>query len=78
MTDIYNNPAAYLNGTAPLNVTGTVHQCDASGQQCTDSDSPDSFLWYDALHPSEQTDRVIAREFVGVVKGGSKWATYWD
>ena len=24
MTDIYNNPAQYLNGTAPLNVTGFV------------------------------------------------------
>jgi hypothetical protein len=35
-------------------------------------------MWYDELHPSEQTDRVIAREFVDVVKGGSKWATYWS
>jgi hypothetical protein len=40
--------------------------------------SPDSFMWYDELHPSEQTDRVIAREFVDVVKGNSKWATYWS
>jgi hypothetical protein len=35
-------------------------------------------MWYDELHPSEQTDRVIAREFVDVVKGKSKWATYWS
>ncbi|KAK4499334.1 hypothetical protein PRZ48_009847 [Zasmidium cellare] len=77
MTDIYNNPSAYLNGTAPLNVTGAVHECDASGAACTNSESPDSFMWYDDLHPSEQTDRVIAREFVGVVKGGSKWGRYW-
>lgn len=41
------------------------------------SSSPDSFLWYDALHPSEQADRVIAREFLEVVKGGSRWARYW-
>lgn len=34
-------------------------------------------MWYDALHPSEQTDRVIAANFVEVVKGTSKWATYW-
>lgn len=25
--DIYNNPENYLNGTAPLNVTGSVQQC---------------------------------------------------
>lgn len=77
MTDIYYNPANYLNGTAPLNVTGAVHECDATGMQCTTSTSPDSFMWYDDLHPSEQTDRVIAREFVDVVKGKSQWATYW-
>jgi hypothetical protein len=35
-------------------------------------------MWYDELHLSEQTDRIIAREFVGVVEGGSKWATYWS
>lgn len=34
-------------------------------------------MWYDELHPSEQTDRVIAREFLEVIKGKSKWATYW-
>jgi hypothetical protein len=34
-------------------------------------------MWYDTLHPSEQTDKFIAEEFVQVVKGKSKWATYW-
>jgi phospholipase/lecithinase/hemolysin len=72
LTDIYNNPAAYLNGTSPLDVTGYAH---FNG---TVNASPDSFMWYDELHPSEQTDRVIAREFVDVVKGNSKWATYWS
>lgn len=57
----------YLNGTAPANVTGV-----GKG-----SASPDSFLWYDTLHPSEQTDRVIARTFVDVVSGSSEYATYW-
>jgi hypothetical protein len=72
LTDIYNNPSAYLNGTAPLDVTGYVN---LNG---TANVSPDSFMWYDELHPSEQTDRVIAREFVGVVEGNSRWATYWS
>jgi hypothetical protein len=35
-------------------------------------------MWYDELHPSEQTDKAIAREFVNVVKGASKYATYWQ
>ena len=73
LTDIYNNPANYLNGTAPLDVTGYAN-VDGTGNPA----SPDSFMWYDELHPSEQTDRVIAREFVDVVKGNSKWATYWS
>lgn len=72
LTDIYNNPSNYLNGTAPLDVTSYVN---LNG---TVNASPDSFIWYDELHPSEQTDRVIAREFVDVVKGNSKWATYWS
>jgi hypothetical protein len=73
LTDIYNNPSNYLNGTAPLDVTGYAN-VNATGNPA----SPDSFMWYDELHPSEQTDRVIAREFVDVVKGNSKWATYWS
>ena len=78
MTDIINHPAQYLNGTAPANVTGYSHQCSVAGTNCTASASPDSFVWYDPLHPSEQTDRIIARNFVDVVKGASKWATYWS
>jgi hypothetical protein len=73
LTDIYNNPSQYLNGSAPLDVTGYANNVNGSNNT-----SPDSFMWYDELHPSEQTDRVIAREFVDVVKGGSKWATYWS
>lgn len=71
-TDMYENPAEYLNGTAPLNVQGYI----TANESLSLSDR-DSYLWYDALHPSEQADRVIAREFVDVVKGTSKWATYW-
>jgi hypothetical protein len=35
-------------------------------------------MWYDDLHPSEQTDRVIAREFVNVVNGVSSWTKYYS
>ena len=77
ITDIWSNPKAYLNGTAPVNVTGIIKQCNLQGQNCTMAPSPDSYLWYDELHPSEQADRVIAREFVGVLGGRSKWAKYW-
>ncbi|OCL10458.1 carbohydrate esterase family 16 protein [Glonium stellatum] len=78
ITDIWNHPAGYLNGTAPLNVTGYENHCSITGSNCTRTNSPDSFLWYDELHPSEQTDRVIAKNFVDVVRGESKWATYWS
>ena len=77
MTDIYYNPTQYLNGTAPVNVQGVVKLCDAQGANCTTNASPDSYEWFDPLHPSEQTSRVVAREFVNVVGGKSKYATYW-
>ncbi|KAH7928796.1 carbohydrate esterase family 16 protein [Leucogyrophana mollusca] len=85
ITDIYNNPHNYLNGTAPLNVTGCVKSCvynmndKDSDPVCTTAEGTDrdSFLWYDELHPSEQTDRIIAREMTAVMKGKpSKWATW--
>lgn len=76
--DIHNNPSEFLNGTAPLNVTGFYHHCSVNGTNCTTvNDSPDSFLWYDELHPTEQTERNVASNFVDVIKGSSKYATYW-
>ncbi|OAL03562.1 GDSL lipase/acylhydrolase family protein [Phaeosphaeriaceae sp. SRC1lsM3a] len=77
MTDIYYSPTKYLNGTAPANVQGVVKLCNAQGANCTTNSSPDSYEWFDPLHPSEQTSRIVAREFVNVVGGKSKYATYW-
>ncbi|KAF2733003.1 hypothetical protein EJ04DRAFT_513545 [Polyplosphaeria fusca] len=77
ITDMWSRPAEYLNGSAEANVKGYVNHCTLQGKNCTKEASPDSFLWYDELHPSEQADRVVAREFVGVMEGGSKWAKYW-
>ena len=77
ISDIYHHPEQYLNGTAPLQVDIAAKHCDLKGLNCTVAESLDSYLWYDDLHPSEQTDRVIAREFLEVVKGESRWAVYW-
>ena len=74
--DIYTNPTKYLNGTAAPNVTSSVLQC-FSDNTCIKSTSPDSFEWYDELHPSEQSDRIVAREFLNVVAGNSSYATYF-
>ena len=75
---MYQYPDQYLNGTAPLNVTGFTKHCDVTDTNCKVAESPDSYLWYDELHPSEQAGRVIAGEFVKVVNGTSKYAEYWS
>ena len=76
LTDVYYNPTKYL--ASPANVTHPYYLCDPSGAPCVTSTlGLDHYMWYDELHPSEQTDKAIAREFVEVVKGGSAYATYW-
>ena len=51
---MFAHPQLYLNGTAPLNVTGAVHSCvfqlnESTGDPgvCTDAvgTDQDSFLW---------------------------------
>jgi hypothetical protein len=59
-TDIYDHPGNYLNGTAPLNVTGCVNACvyelnksTSNAVDCTvaDGSAQDSFMWYvDPVH----------------------------
>jgi phospholipase/lecithinase/hemolysin len=54
ISDIYDNPSTYLNGTEPPNVQGFEHHCSVDQKSCTleyNGTSPDSFLWYDELHP---------------------------
>ncbi|KAI9146927.1 Acetylesterase [Paramyrothecium foliicola] len=75
MSDIWHNPSKYLNGTLPLNVTSFVTAC---GKACDSNDARDSYMWYDELHPSEQTDRVVAEEFIKVVNGTSRFASYFN
>ncbi|KAJ7020162.1 carbohydrate esterase family 16 protein [Mycena alexandri] len=81
--DIYDHPALYLNGTAPLNVTGCWNSCIApfggGDLVCTvqNGTARDSYLWADELHPSEQADRIIAREIALTLEGNnSKWSTW--
>lgn len=62
ITDIYDNPSAYLD--APANVTGWYHNCNTEGSDCVDATNPlDTFLWYDTLHPSERTGELTASCF---------------
>ncbi|KAL2868097.1 SGNH/GDSL hydrolase family protein [Aspergillus lucknowensis] len=75
ISDIYYHPTRYLE--TPANVTGYVKHCDKEGQNCTEKPNAAAYLWYDELHPSERTDEVIGKEFVKVVEGESRWATYW-
>ncbi|KAK5169906.1 uncharacterized protein LTR77_005884 [Saxophila tyrrhenica] len=80
LTEIYTNPTAYLNGSMPAKVSDYEHHCDVSGENCAyeyNHTSPDSFMWWDELHPSEQVHRVIAREVVETLEGRSQYAAYW-
>ncbi|SPN98600.1 related to GDSL lipase/acylhydrolase family protein [Cephalotrichum gorgonifer] len=72
--DIIATPDAYLD--APANATGYYRHCEVSGGNCVDSSEPRaSFLWYDELHPSERADEIIAKEFVKVINGDSKYGS---
>ncbi|EIM83790.1 GDSL lipase/acylhydrolase [Stereum hirsutum FP-91666 SS1] len=86
--DILNNPSSYLNGTAPLNTTGAVRSCifqefestSATGN-CTiaNGTDADSFAWFDELHPSEQSDRIVARQIANLIQGvGNNWTTWFS
>ncbi|KAF7306309.1 Carbohydrate esterase family 16 protein [Mycena indigotica] len=81
--DMFDHPANYFNGTAPLNVTGAWNACvsplGGGPLTCTTAQGTDrdSFLWEDELHPSEQADRIVAREIALVLEGKqSRWATW--
>ncbi|KZV77123.1 carbohydrate esterase family 16 protein [Peniophora sp. CONT] len=87
--DILTHPTSFLNGTlSSPNITGAVNACvfqlneSTSGPaDCTvaQGSDKDSFMWYDELHPSEQVDRVVAREIANVLEGkGSKYATWFS
>ena len=92
---MFNHPSQFLNGTAPLNVTGYQAHTNLTGGDLHLLPSPgmisilrvtsslvnsviDSFLWYDALHPSEQASRQVAREIVKTFNGSrSQYAKFF-
>ncbi|KAH8823572.1 GDSL lipase/acylhydrolase [Flagelloscypha sp. PMI_526] len=82
--DMYQNPANYLNGTLPLNVTGAINSCvyelNSQENTCTivpPGDGRDSYLWWDELHPSEQANRIVAQNVAEVIKGKKNKFTKW-
>ncbi|KAF2002375.1 carbohydrate esterase family 16 protein [Amniculicola lignicola CBS 123094] len=75
ITDMWKEPKKYFTGTA--NVTDYINHCNAEGKNCVKQSAVENYLWYDELHPSEAANKIIAKEFVGVLGGGSKWAKYW-
>ncbi|KAJ7156144.1 GDSL-like Lipase/Acylhydrolase-domain-containing protein [Mycena filopes] len=77
--DMYNEPARWFNGSIPANVTGHCHQCPDPNDfrqcgvgDCT-LDERDSYMFWDELHPSEQTGRNLAREMWKKLTGTSKY-----
>ncbi|KAE8393090.1 hypothetical protein BDV23DRAFT_180970 [Aspergillus alliaceus] len=76
LSDIYYNPEEWF-GRIGANVTGFVKHCNSEGEDCVHLQDEETFMWFDELHPSDTTDRFIAEEFVKVVNGESRWATYW-
>ncbi|KAK4449916.1 hypothetical protein QBC34DRAFT_298330 [Podospora aff. communis PSN243] len=77
LLDIIKAPQSFLD--APYNVTGYFRHCQATNNSnCNDLTNlgPKSgFLWYDELHPSEKADSIIAKNFIDVVAGSSKYGT---
>ncbi|KAF8904694.1 GDSL lipase/acylhydrolase [Gymnopilus junonius] len=85
-TDMRAHPQLYLNGTAPLNVTGAVQACvfqlnestsDTGDCTIATGSDRDSFLWFDELHPSEQADRIVAKNIAQVIEGRQNEWTTW-
>ncbi|KAG1726494.1 hypothetical protein EDD22DRAFT_771097, partial [Suillus occidentalis] len=80
---MYNNPQNYFNGNAPHNVTGCINSCvhtmSSTKVPCTIANGTvaDSFLRYDGLHPSQQSDRIVAWAVTAVVIGeDNRWTTF--
>ncbi|KAI5860931.1 carbohydrate esterase family 16 protein [Durotheca rogersii] len=80
ITDIYNQPAQYLD--PPANAKGYYISCPnsigASPSCSKTSEHPlSSFLWYDDLHFSPKAHEYIASEFTKVVTKKSKYGIYY-
>ncbi|KAH7011030.1 acetyl esterase [Ilyonectria destructans] len=57
---------------------GRYLEAPADAEVDTPSTLPlNSSMWYDAVHPSERTLEVVASEFIEVVRGTSKYGTFY-
>ncbi|KAL5490557.1 hypothetical protein ACEPAI_5390 [Sanghuangporus weigelae] len=81
--DMIASPAKYLNGTASPNAVTPIKSCifqlNGSTANCTTitGTDRDSYLWVDELHPSEQANRVVAREYSdAVLRKTDSWVTW--
>ncbi|KAK7455766.1 hypothetical protein VKT23_010798 [Stygiomarasmius scandens] len=77
--EMYHHPAAYFNGSIPATVTNWCHKCpnpfdfhSCGIGDCTETER-DSYMWWDELHPSEQTGRNVAMELLKKIRGSSKF-----
>ncbi|KAK0264926.1 hypothetical protein LTS09_001334 [Friedmanniomyces endolithicus] len=68
VSDIYADPAQYLNRSILTKASDYEHHCDVT----------DSFMWWDELHPSGRVHKIIAREVAQVLEGKSRYASYWS
>ncbi|KAH7133040.1 acetyl esterase [Dactylonectria estremocensis] len=76
LRDIFMEPKKYFE--APADVEGIYNVWDPVTGVDTPSALPlNSFMWYDPVHPSERTLEVVASEFVEVVRGKSKYGTFY-
>ncbi|KIV95946.1 hypothetical protein PV10_03537 [Exophiala mesophila] len=82
--DIYQNPDDFFNGTAPPNIQVPAAECtfdDFGMTVCEPTGDAignlDGFMWFDNVHATEQTHRVLAREFVKVLDGESTYTQYY-
>ncbi|KAL5528983.1 hypothetical protein ACEPAG_4957 [Sanghuangporus baumii] len=87
-SDIISNPSEYLNGTAPPNVVTPIRSCvyqlnenttDTGDCTIVNGTDRDSYLWFDELHPSEQADRIVAREYTNAaLRKSDRWVTWFS
>ncbi|KAI6044598.1 carbohydrate esterase family 16 protein [Pisolithus marmoratus] len=71
--DMYTNPS-FINACVFQPNESTT---DPGACTVVEGPAKDGYLWWDELHPSEQADRIVAREITAVMKGEhSKWTTW--
>ncbi|KZV83679.1 hypothetical protein EXIGLDRAFT_728066 [Exidia glandulosa HHB12029] len=71
--DIHTHPSSYLNGSLPPDVNNYVTR---NKSRPVNADVRDSFMWWDQNHPSEQTNRIVARRVADGMAGSTEWVSW--